>query len=176
MTVELLEILFKLSTKQGDKGNELAAAPNQSLGKYISETLVSLSSLMDNLFDDISAADNQLEVVDYRCIFIHNANLVDTLHGVTAWISQLPSSVTVKIGVDPTAASLIDSASAQAVSIADEHTAPVGVTFSTAVDSGHAVSLGDIGPNRCRALWIERTATNTAAIPLDSASIRVEGT
>lgn len=176
MAITASDILFKLSTTSGSAGNSTAQGNvNNSLGKYISTTEITDNTL-NNLFDNISGDENAASTVDYRCFFVHNSHASLTWLSVVAWISaEVSGGASVAIGVDTTAASAIGSASAQALTVANETTAPAGVSFSTATTKGAGVSLGDIPAGQCRAIWVRRTAANNAAVDSDGATIRCEG-
>lgn len=176
MPITSSDILFKLSTKTGSAGNSQAQGnPNNSLGKYISTTAI-VDNTLNNLFDNISGDENAASAVDYRCFFVHNAHGTLTLLGAVAWISaEVAGGASIAIGVDPAAASAIGSSSAQAAEIASETVAPAGVTFSSPTTKGAGISLGDIPPGQCRAIWVRRTAANSAPLDNDGATIRVEG-
>lgn len=176
MPITSSDILYKLSITTGATGNANAQGNvNNSLGKYISTTQLTDNTL-NNLFDDISGDENAASTVDYRCIFVHNAHATLTWTSVVAWISaEVANGASVAIGVDTTAATVIGSAPVQALTVANETTAPAGVTFSTATTKGAGVSLGDIPAGSCRAIWVRRTAANNAAVNSDGATIRCEG-
>lgn len=176
MAITASDILLKLSVKTGSAGNSTAGTPAGSLGKYISTTQISGTPL-NNLFDDISGDENAASNVEYRCIFVHNSHATLTWQGVVAWTSGAVSGgADAAIAVDNIAASAIGSASAQAAEITDEDTAPSGVgAFSAPTTKGTGLSLGNIGPGQCRALWVRRTATNSAAINNDGFTIELAG-
>lgn len=69
------------------------------------------------------------------------------------------------------AASDAGSASAQALAVADEFTAPSGVTFSAPMDLAGALSLGDIPAGQVRALWVRMTGANSAAKDSDGITL-----
>lgn len=178
MAITSSDILYKLSIKTGTAGNQNAQAdPNASLGKYISTTQLSGTAL-NNLFDDISGDENAASDVEYRCIFVHNAHATLTLQSAVVWLqSEVAGGAAIAIAIDDIAASAIGSASAQADEIADESTAPgsgVG-SFSSPTTKGTGLSLGNIGPGQCRAIWVRRTAANSAALDNDGVTLRVEG-
>ena len=169
------EILFKYSTTAGAAGNANTSTAATSLGKYISTTQWTGGSAND-LFDDISGAENAASTVDYRCIFIHNSNTANALQNAVAYLSaEVAGGASIAIGVDTTAASAIGSATAQAVTIANETTAPAGVTFTSPTTSGTGIALGSIGTGQCRAIWIRRTAANSSALSNDGVTIAVTG-
>jgi len=176
MPIVSTDILVKLSTTSGTAGNQNSQAnPNQSLGKYISTSTIPSGSL-NNLFDNISGAENAASTIDYRCIFIHNSHGSLTLQSPVIWISaEVAGGANVAIGVDPATASPIGQSSSQAAVVADELTAPPGVTFSAPVSKATGVNLDDLGPNQCRAVWVRRSATNSSALSNDGATLRVEG-
>lgn len=172
MPIGTSDLLIKFSTKAGAAGNSNPGTPAGSLGKYISTTQITDNTL-NNLFDDVSGDENLASDVEYRCIFLHNAHGSITAQNSKVYIlSETAGGASIAIGVDPTAASAIGSASAQALEVADEDTAPVGVVFTSPTDLANAIVLGDIAPGECRAFWIRRTAANTAALANDSVQLR----
>lgn len=176
MPIATSDLLRKLSIKTGTAGNQNAQPdPNASLGKYVSTTQITDATL-DNLFDTVSGDENAASEAEYRCEFVHNNHGSLTLQSAVAWISsEVAGGASVAIGVDPAAASAVGSAAAQAAEIANEDTAPTGVTFSAPTTKGAGVSLGNIGAGQVRGLWWRRTAANSAALASDAATIRVEG-
>jgi hypothetical protein len=176
MPIASSDIKFKLSITSGSAGNSAAQPdPNASLGKYISTTEITDNTL-NNLFDDITGDENAASDVEYRCLFIHNAHATLTLVGPKVWISaEVSGGASVSIGLDTNAASAIGNASAQAVQIANENTAPSGVTFSAPTTKSAGLSLADLPAGQCRAIWVRRTAANTAALNNDGATVSVEG-
>lgn len=175
MAIQSTDLKYKLSVKSGSAGNSTAGTPAGSLGKYISTTEVTDATL-HNLFDIITGDENAASTVDYRCIFIHNAHASLTLVGPVVWIySQTANGATATIAVDSTAASAIGSSSAQALEVADELTAPTGPSFTGPTSKGTGLALGDIAAGYCKAIWIKRTAANSAALDLDGVVLRVEG-
>jgi hypothetical protein len=176
MPIQSSDIVFKYSLKTGSAGNSAAQPdPAQSLGKYISTT-VWAGGVLHDLFPLITGAQNAGFAVDYRCIFVHNAHASLPLTSAKVWISaEVASGATAAIGIDPTAASAIGASSAQAVQVTDGNTAPVGVTFSSPTTEGAGLSLGDIPAGSCKALWVRRSATNSAALNNDGFTLTVKG-
>lgn len=177
MAIVAGDILTKLSVKTGSAGNSTAQAdPNASLGKYISTTAWAGGSLHD-LFDVVTGDENAASTVDYRCIFIHNNHGSLAWQNPVVWLSaEVAGGAVVAIGVDATAQSTIGSSSAQAAEIANETTAPASVSFSAPTTKGAGVSLGaTLDAGKCRALWVRRTAANTAALDNDGVTLTLEG-
>ena len=176
MPIISTDIIFKLATTGGTAGNSQPQAnPFQSLGGFISTSPIASGSL-NNLWDNISGAENAASTMDYRCVFIHNSNATLTLMAAIAWISaEVSGGADVYVGVDPAVASPIGQASSQAAISTTELVAPAGVNFSKPVTKAGGIALGDIPPGKCRALWIKRSANNTPAVSNDGATLRVEG-
>jgi len=175
MAIVAGDLLFKLSVVTGSAGNTTGGTPDGSLGKYISTTAITDASL-NNLFDDVSGAENAASDVEYRCFFIHNNHGSLTLQGAVVWLSaEVAGGAVAAIAVDGIAASAIGGAPAQADEVADESTPPSGESFSSPTSKGTGLSVGDIAAGFCRAIWVRRSAADTAALDSDGVTIRVEG-
>lgn len=175
MAIQSSDILFKLSVKTGSAGNSTAGTTDGSLGKYISTTQITDATL-HNLFDVITGDENAASDVEYRCFFVHNSHATLTLLSPVVWLSsETAGGASTAIAVDSTAASAIGSASAQALEVPDESTAPSGPSFSAPTSKGAGLALSDIPAGQCKAIWVRRTAANSAAIDTDGVVIRVEG-
>lgn len=175
MAITATDILIKLSTKSGSAGNTLTSTPAASLGKYISTTQVSGTAL-NNIFDDITGQENFDSDIEYRCIFVHNAHGSLTLQNAVVYISaQVSGGADAAIAVDSTASSAVGSASAQALEVTDENTAPAAISFSAPTTRGTGLSLGNIAAGNVKAFWIRRTATNSAALNNDGLTFIVSG-
>lgn len=176
MTVSSADIKLKFSVKTGAAGNSTAGTAAGSLGKYISTTEITDNTL-HNLFDQISGEENAASDVEYRCIFIHNAHGADTLFNAKVYFSgEVAGGADGAIAVDDIAASAIGSAAAQAAEVADEDTAPAGVgAFSSPTTLANGIVVGDIAAGECRAIWVRRSASNSAAQSNDGVTLRVQG-
>lgn len=175
MAIQSTDILLKLATTAGAAGNANTSTPNASLGKYISTTVIT-DAVLNNLFDNISGDENAAATVDYRCVFIHNAHATLTWQAIVAYLlSEVAGGANIAIGVDPTAASAIGAAGVQALTIANETTAPAGVVFTSPTTLGAGIVIGDIAPGQCRAIWVRRTATISAALNNDGVTLRFQG-
>lgn len=172
--IQSSEILIKYSVAAA-AGNTTAGTAATSLGDQISTTEMPDATL-NALFDDVSGAENAASDVEYRCIFIHNSNAANALQSAAVWLSsEVAGGAAIAIGVDTTAASAIGAAVAQALTVADESTAPSGVSFSSPASFATGVALGDIPAGYCRAIWVRRTAANTAALNSDGVTLSVQG-
>ncbi len=171
MAITSSDILVKLSTKSGSAGNSLTSTPAASLGKYISTSQVSGTAL-NNLFDDITGQENFDSDVEYRCIFIHNNHGSLTAQNSVIYInSEVSGGAVMALAADSTAESAIGSSSAQALSIANEDTAPAALTFSAPTTRGTGIALGSIPAGHCIAVWVRRSAANTVAVDNDGGQL-----
>lgn len=170
------DLLWKYSVAAA-AGNTTASAAATSLGDQISTTQWTGGSLND-LFDDISGAENAASTVDYRCIFLHNNNGANSYQNAVVYLSaEVGGGASIAIAIDNIAASAIGSGSAQAAAVANETTSPgAGAgAFSSPTTAGTGLSLGTIPVGQCRAFWVRRTAANSAALSADGVTLGISG-
>lgn len=175
MGVELVQ--WRYSTTAGSAGNsEAQADPNAALGKYMSTTAWSGSSV-NNLFDNQMTGDQLAGTQDYRCVFAANFNGTLSLYNAIAYLpGPYPSQSTIAVGADPAGVVAVNSGTAQAVQIGTEVSAPAGVTFSSPTTPASAIVVGNLTPNTCRAIWLRRTPTGAVATSGETVTVRLYGT
>lgn len=152
-------------------GGAANADPNASIGGAKSSVEIVDASL-HNLFDIVSSAEGSSGDTEYRCYYVHNGHATLTLQAAKIYIqTQTPDSDTsVEIGLGAAAVNATETA------VANENTAPAGVTFSTADGAGNALTIGDIPPGQHKAIWVKRiVSAAAAAYNADSVVIRVSG-
>lgn len=179
------DILFKLSAPGASAGNTVSGTAGNSWGNYISTTQIS-STPLDNLFTDITGAQNAAQQVDYACVFIHNNTVSgNSMLNTVAWLPlslYVAGGATIQVAADTFAASSIASGSQQAVKITANTNAPAGVsgwvspTNTTPVFPSYTngIQLGTIAPGQCVAVWIKRTATNSAPVNNDGFTLEID--
>jgi hypothetical protein len=161
MSITSTDISLHLS---GGAANATAAA---SLGGVKSST-----APPSGVFDNVSSTEATAGSVEFRCLYAQNDHATLTLTGAKAWLpANTPSPGTVvEIGVGTSAINATEQ------SVANETTAPAGVTFAAALTLATAVTLGDLAPGQSRAIWLRRTVSaGAAAIAADTFSVRVTG-
>lgn len=166
------DIKFRLSVTAA-AGDTTAGTPATSLGDQVATTAITTAQLQ-NLFDNVSGAEAAAGRIEYRCLFVLNDHATLTLESPVVFInSQTSGGGTIEVGLDTTAISAKGSGSAQAVTVANETTAPSGVTFSSPT-TGSPLSLGgDLAPGQVKGIWLRRTvlagaaATNPDGVILD---------
>lgn len=131
----------------------------------------SSTDMGSNLLDTVTSGEAVAGDVEYRAFYVHNNHGSLTLESAKCWIqANTPSSDTaLDIGLGTSAVN------ANEQTIANESTAPAGVTFSAAVNEAGAISLGNIPAGQHRAVWIRRTVNAGAAASNDTATLRVKG-
>lgn len=134
----------------GGAGN---AVGNAALGGAKSTTV--MSSAIDGLFDLISGAEAAAGDVEYRCVYLHNANGADTMFGATVWINaNTPlAGSDLAIGLGTSAINGTEQ------TVANESTAPTSVSFSAPASFGSGLTIGDIPAGQHKAIWLRRTIT-----------------
>lgn len=174
MAITSSDIVYRLSVVAA-AGDTTAGTPATALGDQVSTTAITTATL-NNLFDDVSGAEAAAGDVEYRCIFVLNNHASLTLQAANCYItSQTAGGGTIDIGLDPAAVSAKGSASAQAATIANESSAPAGVTFSSPT-SGAPLTIGDMAPGQVKGIWLRRTVTAGAgALNPDGVIIGVTG-
>lgn len=126
-----------------------------SIGGAKSSTVLS-----GNIFDTVSSAEALAGDTEYRCVYVHNAHATLSMLSPKAWVlSDTPASdSSIEFGWGAAAVNSNETA------IADENTAPSGVTFSAGASEGASVALGaDIPAGQAKALWFKRIINASAA-------------
>lgn len=176
MPIASTDLLLKFSVVTGAAGNTVAGTVGNSLGKYISTTQITDATL-DNLFPDITGDENASSNIDYQCLFIHNNHGTLTLQNTVVWISgEVVGGANTAIATDNIAPSALGASSAQAAQIASKNTTPTGTSaFSSPTTKATGLTIGSLAPGQVKAIWIRRTATNSAALNNDGVTVRFEG-
>lgn len=134
----------------GGDGN---ASGDASLGGVKSSN--NAPTTLNGLFDAVSAAEALAGDVEYRCIYLHNANATDLMTNAVAFVSaNTPlAGTTIDIGVGTAAINGTEQ------TVANESTAPVGVSFSAPTTADTGIALGNIPAGQHKAIWLRRTVT-----------------
>lgn len=121
------------------------------------------------LFDQVSGAESAAGDVEYRCFYVHNANATLTLQNAVVWIVTNTTGNRIAIGVGASALNATETA------VANEDTAPAGVTFSQPASKAAGLALGSIPPGQHRAVWVRRTIGSGTSASDDTYTLRAEG-
>lgn len=159
MPISSSDIQIRLSGGSGNSSN------NASLGGGKSTTVLS-----GNIFDTVSSAEATSGDTEYRCFYVHNAHATLTMLNTVAYLPANTPSADTSIEIAAGSAAI----NANEQSVADENTAPTGVTFAVAATKGAAVALGDIPPGQHKAVWLKRIVNSAAAAANDTFTPRIE--
>ena len=159
MPIVSTDIQYRLS------GGASNSDPALSLGGVKSSTAAS------NYFDDVSSAEASAGDTEYRCVYVHNNHGTLSLIGAKVFIqTNTPSSDTdVAIGLGSSAINGTEQ------TVADESTAPTGVSFSAPTTFAGGLAIGDLAAGAHKAVWVRRTVNAGAAAYADSFTLRVQG-
>jgi hypothetical protein len=131
-----------------------------------------VSADLHNVFNKVISDDALLGKTFYKCSYIKNTNVSITLEDAKAYIlSNTPSgTTTMEIGLGTAAINSSEQL------IADENTAPVGVTFTALTGVANAVAIGNLATNSYKAIWLKLViSASTAASNSDGATIEITG-
>lgn len=161
------DIEYRLS---GGAGN---TNPNAALGGAMSTVGggVITSGAANNLWDDVSGAESAAGDTEFRGFYVKNNHGSLTWQSVVVWIDVLTSSADTEFDIGLA----VEAVNVTMATIADEQTAPSGVTFSRPTTKGAGLSIGNVPAAQFKGIWIRRTVTAGAAAANDSGSIRCEG-
>ncbi len=144
-------------------GGAANADPALSLGGVISSVQF-IDNTLANLFASVSPAEALAGSVKYRALSFKNTSAL-TAYAAAIFISQETSSA------DTTMAIAYDSTGTQ--DVADEDTAPTGLSFSTPLSLATGIALGDIAAGGVARIWFKRTVSASAAAANDEAKFSV---
>lgn len=161
MPIEQSDIKIRLS------GGASNAIPAAALGGAMSSTEAG-----GNVFDDVSAVESAAGDIEYRCVYVENTHPTLTLVAAVLWISANTPSPSTALAAGPGTSAL----NGTEQTVANEGTAPTGVTFTAAATPEIGVALGDLPPGGSRAAWIRRTTNAACPAVDDTAQLRVTGT
>lgn len=140
-----------------------------SLGGAIGVTPVPQG--VDLFFDNVAEAEAETGSVAYRCVYVKNQSVTDTLYAANIYIATRTPNPSTSCQLALDAAGL----NGTAAIIADESVAPPGAVFEGA-GSSNPLQMGDLGPGDYYPVWIERTvAPNAVGSASDYVVLAVAG-
>jgi hypothetical protein len=168
MPISSGEIVYRLS------GGAANTDPDAALGGAMSTAGggVITTATLNNLFDDVSGDESASGDTEYRCFYVENTNGTLTLSAIKAWIATASASSDSEyaIGLDPAGVN------GTATTIANESTAPAGVTFTRPTDKSGGLTIADLTAGSQAAIWVRRVISAAAsAASSDGPTLRVEG-
>lgn len=142
----------------------------QNLGGAIQVTEV--SGALNDFFDRVSGSESVVGAVEYRCFYVKNTHALLTLFDAKVYISDNTNATSTDVAIGLGLAGI----GVGETELANETTAPAGVTFSLAVDEANALVVGDLSPGDYQAIWVRRTVgAGAGAIAVDGSTVTVAG-
>jgi hypothetical protein len=171
MAIVASDIVKRLSVAAA-AGDTTGGTAATSLGDQVATTVITDATL-NNLFDDVSGAESASGTTEYRCMFILNNHATLTLENATIAVqSETGAGTAITIATDNIGNVAKGSASAQAATIANETTAPSGVS---AFGAG-PLTIGNLAAGQVRGIWLKRiVSAGASASNPDSVVLRVTG-
>lgn len=140
---------------------------NLSIGGAISAN--NIGTALHSLFDIVGSAEASAGDVEYRCLYIQNNHGTITAQNVKIWIQSQTTSADTDLAIGLGTAG----ANATETAVADENTAPAGVTFSAPANKAAGLTIPDLAPGDYHAVWLRRTVNAAAAaVNSDTATLR----
>jgi hypothetical protein len=127
---------------------------------------------LHNLFDKVTADESSAGDIEYRCAYVLNNHGSITLEGAISYIAANTASPTtdMAIGVGTSIIGGIEQV------IADESTAPIGISWQNLIGLENPITLGDIPAASHMAVWFRRSVdTGTLAAPSDGITLTTRG-
>lgn len=158
--IQIDEIQFRHS------GGASNTDPNASIGGVISAYEI-VDATMDSMFDDLSIAEAVAGDINYRCFYIKNTNATEVLFSTVLWIDGPPGGdATMYLGC-PFALGVPDPANVNTTptAIANEATAPSGVTFIAATSEASGLIIGNLAAGDYYPFWVKRDQAANATPP-----------
>lgn len=156
-TIQPDDFIIRLS------GGALNTSPNASIGGAKSNTTV-VDNAIDNLFDDVSSAEATAGDNEYRCFYLHNRHPTLTMQQTLIWIrTNTPGGDEVQIGLGTSAIGGTETA------VANENTAPSGVTFGNYDAEDDSLLIGDIPAGSHMAIWVKRVVPAASPVYVNNA-------
>jgi len=121
------------------------------------------------LFDDVTKAEALAGDIEYRCFYLRNDHGTDAVSAAAIWIhADSVGGDNISLGLDPAGVG------GTGATIADETTAPVGVTFSTPNTEAGALVIAAMTAGQAVAIWARRTvpAVTSTAVADDHSWLR----
>lgn len=158
MVIQESDIHFRFS------GGAANSNPLLSIGG--AKSSVSYGETANAIWDNISTGERTSGDVEYRCWYVHNNSSLKAI-GMVIWIAQgtLATGDEIDIGLEGAV-----NATAQGP-LANESTAPTGVTFSHPTSFGGGLIIGDLPAGEHRIVWERRTVQAGAPAKTDNMAI-----
>jgi len=127
---------------------------------------ITLTDIFESLFDSVGSGEASAGDTEYRAVMVKNDS-ASAMNALLVWIdANTPfADDSVEIAIEAPVSGAIQT-------IANESTAPTGLTFSPAASEASALSIGSLASGAAYGVWIKRTVNpTTQRYPNNSFSI-----
>lgn len=152
MVILTTDLQFRLS------GGAANSVVNSSLGGAKSSVSL-VDNTLNNLYADSLGPESVAGSIKYRCIYVHNGHASLTALNAKVYLTTNTPSTDDIIDVAVGTAAI----NATEQTIANEDTAPTGVSWGNASTYATGYALGDIPFGQHKAFWFRRTITAGAS-------------
>lgn len=163
MPITTTELKMKYSGSTGTMAD--------SKGGAISNTEVT-SNQSENMFPNVTAAESLTGKTSYKCFYADNTDPLITLVNGRVFIptNTVSTDDDVEVGAGTSAINGTEQ------TVANETTAPSGVTFTKPATYAAAVNLGNIPGGQHKAFWLKRVVSaNAGPVTDDTFTVRIQG-
>lgn len=177
-TIVPADIVFLLSAPQAGGGYQSGGVAGNSLGRFCSFTPIPSPS-MDNLFLDITGPQNAALQVDYQCFFVlNNTASGSPMINAVVWLpasQDIAGGATQMIALDNYGVTPKGQAGAQAAVTGSSIQPPSGTSafIGDSASMTGGLPVGTVPPGCVFAVWVQRTATNSAPFGNDGFTAQV---
>ena len=188
MVIENDDIEYYYSTGSADANVRAGNTnPDQSLGGRIGGLIPDMGALLDKL----TGQETRDGDTNYRKVWVKNNHASLTLEEAIVWIREnVPSStapgvtaapgafMAISIGLDPAAVATIPQTGTPPTGlvIANEATAPAGVSFTAPDTEAAALEIGNMPRQSYKAIWLRRNIeAGSPARDVNELILRVQG-
>ncbi len=157
-------------------GSGTASNPDLSIGGAINATDpdgVIVSDSDNNDMNDITSAEALSGIIIYHGYFYSNeiTSAVLTWTDPVFWIQSQTSSGDTNVLI----AIALEAKNLAIEVLADEETAPTGISFTAPANKAAGISIGSLNQNDFRGHWIQYIVSVEATAAVDQYTIRAEG-
>lgn len=123
------------------------------------------------LFDKVLPAEAVAGAVEYRCVYVRNTNGSSPMPNGKFWVvaDTVALNTSIEIGLG---SSIVDGTEQ---TVANETTAPVGVSFSAPTSQGTGLDIPDLPAGSHKAIWFKRIIGAGAASGPESITFEISG-
>ncbi len=153
--------------------NASATDPNGSYGGAMSTVSggIIVTNVLNNDMDDITSAEASSGITIYHNYYYKNE------HGSLTYISpKFYIDTQTNSGDTSVAMALVAEAKNVATTrLANETTAPSGITFSTPANYAGGIAIGSLDSGDYRGIWVKYIVGSSASAVLDSYTLGIQG-